>query len=394
MIDPATPTASITNSPVTYNGSAQTATVACLGGGAATLASGGTGTNAGSYPATVDCAASTNYSAATGLSAGNFVIDPATPTASITNSPVTYNGSAQTATVACLGGGAATLASGGTGTNAGSYPATVDCAASTNYCCRDRTFPGDFVIDPATPTASITNSPVDLQRLGADRDGSLPGRRHGHPGQRRHGHQCRLVSGHGRLRGEHQLLLPRPRLFRRQLRDDQPGQFDNDRHGWHVHLQRLAHAATVSVTGAGGLSLSPSASYSGGCSAAPVNVSETTPTACTASYTYVGDANHTGSNGSDTIVINPASSTTTLVSSANPSVVGSSRHLHRDSGSTATGTVQFYADGVTLDGTVALSGGTRVSAPPRSRWARTSSRRRTAAISTTPAAPERSRLIR
>ena len=74
--------------------------------------------------------------AGTGLSAGNFVINPATPTASITNSPVTYNGSAQTATVACLGGGAATLASGGTGTNAGSYPATVDCAASTNYARR------------------------------------------------------------------------------------------------------------------------------------------------------------------------------------------------------------------------------------------------------------------
>ena len=62
-----------------YNGNPQTATVACLGGGAATLASGGTGTNAGSYPATVNCAASTNYTAATGLAAGSFVINPATP---------------------------------------------------------------------------------------------------------------------------------------------------------------------------------------------------------------------------------------------------------------------------------------------------------------------------
>ena len=160
VIDKATPTASITNSPVTYNGSVQTATVACLGGGTATLASGGTGTDAGSYPATVDCAASTNYNAATGLSAGNFVIDPAAPTASITNSPVTYNGSIQTATVACLGGGTATLASGGTGTDAGSYPATVDCAASTNYSAATGLSAGNFVINPAAPTASITNSPV------------------------------------------------------------------------------------------------------------------------------------------------------------------------------------------------------------------------------------------
>jgi hypothetical protein len=133
IIDKATPTASITNTPVTFTGSAQTAAVACLGGGSATLASGGTGTNAGSYAATVDCAASANYNAATGLTAGNFVIDKATPTASITNTPVTFTGSAQTATVACLGGGTATLASGGTGTSVGSYPATVNCAASANY---------------------------------------------------------------------------------------------------------------------------------------------------------------------------------------------------------------------------------------------------------------------
>src|SRR4029453_9840736 len=67
------------------------------------------------------------------------------------------------------------------------------------------------------------------------------------------------------------------------------------------------HPATVSITGAG-LNLTPAPSYSGGCSAAPVYVYpvyvyETTPptpppTPCTASYTYAGDANHTGSSGS------------------------------------------------------------------------------------------------
>jgi hypothetical protein len=66
------------------------------------------------------------------------------------------------------------------------------------------------------------------------------------------------------------------------------------------------HPATVSVTGAGGLNLTPAPSYSGGCSAAPVYVNQTTPTACTASYTYVGDDNHTGSSGSDTIIITTA----------------------------------------------------------------------------------------
>ena len=60
----------------------------------------------------------------------------------------------------------------------------------------------------------------------------------------------------------------------------------------------LAHPATVLVTGAGGLSLTPPPVYTGACSAAPVNVPDTP---CTASYSYAGDANHTGSTASTTI---------------------------------------------------------------------------------------------
>jgi hypothetical protein len=63
------------------------------------------------------------------------------------------------------------------------------------------------------------------------------------------------------------------------------------------------HPATVSVTGAGGLSLSPAPIYSGSCTSAPVTVPQ--GASCTASYTYAGDANHTGSSGSATITITP-----------------------------------------------------------------------------------------
>ncbi|OLB40608.1 MAG: hypothetical protein AUH11_01485 [Acidobacteria bacterium 13_2_20CM_57_17] len=70
----------------------------------------------------------------------------------------------------------------------------------------------------------------------------------------------------------------------------------------------LAHPATVLVTGAGGLSLTPAPVYSGACSGAPVNVQETP---CTASYTYAGDTNHTGSSGSTTINVTKASQTIT-----------------------------------------------------------------------------------
>ena len=191
---------------MTYNGSAQTATVACLGGGDGDAGQrrhrhqcrlvSGDGRLCGEH----------ELAAATDFQQGHFVINPATQTASITNSPVTYNGSAQTATVACLGGGTATLASGGTGTDVGSYPATVDCAASTNYCGNGLGLRRPLRHRPGHADGVDHQQSGDLQRLGADGNGGLPGRRHGDAGQRRHRHQCRLVSGDGGLCGEHELL--------------------------------------------------------------------------------------------------------------------------------------------------------------------------------------------
>src|SRR5207253_2682044 len=67
-----------------------------------------------------------------------------------------------------------------------------------------------------------------------------------------------------------------------------------------------AFTATVAVTGAGGLTLTPASSYSGDCT----NV--TGPNGCTASYTWTPDANHTGSSDSKSITISQATSTTTV----------------------------------------------------------------------------------
>ena len=68
-----------------------------------------------------------------------------------------------------------------------------------------------------------------------------------------------------------------------------------------------SHPATVSVTGVGGLSLTPAPLYS--CGHAPIDVADT---GCTASYTYAGDANHNGSSDSKTYTITKAASTTTV----------------------------------------------------------------------------------
>ena len=65
---------------------------------------------------------------------------------------------------------------------------------------------------------------------------------------------------------------------------------------------------TVSVTGAGGLSLSPT----------PIYTANTNVGTATASYTFAGDANHTGSSGSDTFDITTAATTTVVTFEPGP----------------------------------------------------------------------------
>ena len=97
VIKQATPTATlhVTNSPKTYNGSGQAAlvsiTTSSVPGTVANILTGGsaTQTNANTYAVTADFVPTdtTNYETLTGLSAGNFVIDQKTLTASITGDP-------------------------------------------------------------------------------------------------------------------------------------------------------------------------------------------------------------------------------------------------------------------------------------------------------------------
>ena len=58
----------------------------------------------------------------------------------------------------------------------------------------------------------------------------------------------------------------------------------------------------MTVTGAGGLNLTPTATYA----------DNTDAGTATASYTFAGDANHTGSSDSKNFTIDKASSTTTV----------------------------------------------------------------------------------
>ncbi len=185
-VNKATPTATlaVNNSPQTYNGSPKAATVAIsvssVPGAVANISTGGaaTQTNAGTYAVTADFVPTdtANYNSLLGLSAGNFVIDKATPTATlaVNNSPQTYNGSPKAATVAIsvssVPGAVANILTGGaaTQTNAGTYAVTADFVPTdtANYNSLLGLSAGNFVIQKAsqaitgfTPASPITYSP-------------------------------------------------------------------------------------------------------------------------------------------------------------------------------------------------------------------------------------------
>ena len=180
-IGKATPTATlaVSNSPRTYTGSGQSATVSIstssvlgtvrniLTGGAASE------TTAGTYAVTANFVPNdtTDYNTLTGLSAGNFVIGKATPTATlaVSNSSQTYTGSGQSATVSIstssvLGTVSSVLTGGAASeTTAGTYAVTANFVPNdtTDYNTLTGLSAGNFVIGKATPTATlaVSNSP-------------------------------------------------------------------------------------------------------------------------------------------------------------------------------------------------------------------------------------------
>jgi len=170
VINKATPVLSVTNSPITYDGSPHAATVTgSVAGSASNILTGGVAskTNAGTYAVTANFTPSdtANYSTLTNASAGNFVINKATPVLSVTNSPITYDGSPHAATVTgSVAGSASNILTGGVAskTNAGTYAVTANFTPTdtTNYNTLTNASAGNFVIDKATPTLSVTNSPI------------------------------------------------------------------------------------------------------------------------------------------------------------------------------------------------------------------------------------------
>ena len=164
VINKADAALTVTNSPVTYSGLPQAATVSS-GGVAGTLSnilyngSATVPTGAGVYPVTADFAPTdtADYNNLTGASAGSFVINKATPTAvlAVSNSPVLYSGVPKIATIqitsSSVTGTAGNILYNGSvtaPTNAGSYAVSADFvpADSANYNTLSGLSAGNFVI--------------------------------------------------------------------------------------------------------------------------------------------------------------------------------------------------------------------------------------------------------
>jgi hypothetical protein len=105
---------------------------------------------------------------------------------------------------------------------------------------------------------------------------------------------------------------------------------------------------TATVTGVGGLSLTPTPAYA----------NNTAPGTATASHTYAGDANHTGSSDSKNFTIDRANTTTAVASSQNPATADQSVSFTATvTPGAATGTVQFLVGGIAYGSPVALTAG-------------------------------------
>ena len=199
MVGKATPTATlaVNNSPATYNGSAQSATVvinsSSVPGTVGNVKYDGSATApvaAGTYTVTADFIPNdaADYNTLTGLSAGNFAINPAATTITLSGTTFTYNGSVQSPSISISGSTGArstnyigTSYSGANApTNAGSYTLIVSVLGDGNFFGATNSLP--FTINQASISvgASSTNNPCGyhdavafLATLPADATGSV-----------------------------------------------------------------------------------------------------------------------------------------------------------------------------------------------------------------------------
>tara|TARA_R100001369_G_scaffold21881_4_gene39791 strand:- start:40031 stop:43435 length:3405 start_codon:yes stop_codon:yes gene_type:complete len=337
-IDKATPTATfaVSNSPQTYTGSGQSATVSIsassVPGTVTNILTGGSATqiNANTYAVTADFVPidAANYNSLIALAAGNFVIGKATPTATlaVSNSPQTYTGSGQSVTVSIsassVPGIVTNILTGGSAsqTNVNTYAVTADFVPTdaANYNSLTALEVGNFVIGKATPTATfaVSNSPQTYTGAGQSATvsisaSSVPGTVNniltGGSASQTNANTYAVTAD----------FVPIDAANYNSLIALAVGNFVIGKatsvttvtiNGDPFSYTGLPITpATVTVTGAGGVTLvtpAPTATY--------LNNTNAGVNTASASYTFAGDDNHLGSNDSETFTIGKAASITTV----------------------------------------------------------------------------------
>jgi uncharacterized repeat protein (TIGR01451 family) len=133
-------------------------------------------TDANTYAVTADFvpADTANYNSLTGASAGDFVIEKATPTLAVTNSPVIFNGSPQAAVVeGSVPGAVSNVLYDGVATeptDPNTYAVTADFVPTdtANYNSLTGASAGNFVIQPPGPFLTLlkTADPTTFNWVG------------------------------------------------------------------------------------------------------------------------------------------------------------------------------------------------------------------------------------
>ena len=336
----ATATCTVTPYSVTYDATAHTATGACTGVGGVTLTgldlSNTTHTAAGTYASDpwsfTDVTG--NYQNASGTVSD--AIAKAAATCTVTGWTGTYDATAHGASGSCTGIGNVTL----TGLSLGSSFTTVPGGTAnwtfTNANYADQSGSVGIVINKAAPSCSVTPYSVTYDATAHGATGS-----------------CTGVAGAtltGLTLGSSFTAVPGGTAnwsFTNTNYADQSGNVGivisqaasltsvTVAGGSAFTYDGLAHPATVVVTGAGGLNLTPAPVYS--CGHPPTGAADS---GCTASYTFVGDTNHTGSSDSATYTISKA--TQTLLAMTGPvSVTYGSTGALAAAGGSGSGAVSY-----------------------------------------------------
>jgi uncharacterized Zn-binding protein involved in type VI secretion len=376
-INKATPVVSVSGGPFTFDGNSHAATITVTGVGG-TAVSGSSAvtynalatvpTNAGTYAVAVNFTSTdNNYNNATG--SGSILINKAASITTVSGTfTFTFDGNAHPATVSVTGAGGLSLTPDPV-YSCGHAPSNVadsGCTASYNFAGDDNHNPSSdsktYTISKATPLVTISGGPFTFDGNshaatvtvtgvgGVAVPGSTAVTYNGLPALPLHAGTYAVSVTFSSADNNYDNASGNGSILINQASSTTVVTVIG---GTTFTYDGNTHSATVSVTGAGGLSLTPAPNYS--CGHAPINVADS---GCIASYTFAGDIDHTGSSDAKTYTISKATPLLSLdalapVTIGNPTIISGSVKLNL---LIPTGSVTITVNGISQAAAIGAGG--------------------------------------